>query len=487
MEQLLREALSARASQISAHDLRPAAPPNRRVRRLRPVYVAAVPLFGLAAALAFSVLGFKGDSVANRNDAPPAATLTATPSPTFTPSASPSAPTPSTSTSTSPSATTEPADDGEDDGSTVPPAAGTRSGTPTTATVGGKATPYTFRSLKFQVPAGWTVVPPAADSTTLCVLSPGAPSTGSSSSPPSASASAGVANWHPGLCAPYGVSLTSYNTPVEVEQAVWPTLADMDSDSAFIRNPECPAWANPHPMSDDERAGSHATTGVQSADIVAGRAIYKVQQQVTCNAKDSYTSQLWALPKDQVFVLANGLKADYQAGLVSILDTLDLSGRQAPVLKAHQNDIVVTFEGLSVGQQVSNSGTSVPFSVTWKNTSQTKYASVQPVVFAEGYAGNAADALGKTAGTLEFQDGDTWKTLDLGMLGGADDYLARRVNAAFPLAPGQSKTVNYRMKLTTKDGAGVLPITARSLLPYDGTGEMTVVGEKTIPVRVAAK
>ena len=49
-ERLLREAMNARTSLITAHDLRPAAPPRTRVRRLRPVYAVTVPLLGLAAA-----------------------------------------------------------------------------------------------------------------------------------------------------------------------------------------------------------------------------------------------------------------------------------------------------------------------------------------------------------------------------------------------------------------------------------------------------
>ena len=101
-ERLLREALAARADLISVQDLRPGEPPSRRVRRLRPVYIAAVPLFGLAAATAFALLGFHGDPVAKRDDGPPAASMSASPSPSVSPSVSPSA---TPTISPSPSAT----------------------------------------------------------------------------------------------------------------------------------------------------------------------------------------------------------------------------------------------------------------------------------------------------------------------------------------------------------------------------------------------
>ncbi|MFC8448449.1 hypothetical protein [Kitasatospora sp. NPDC057223] len=89
-ERLLREALTARAGQISAHDLRSAEPPSGQVRRLRPLYIAAVPLFGLAAVTAFALLGFHGDPVAKRDEGPPAASMSADPSPSAAVTSSPS-------------------------------------------------------------------------------------------------------------------------------------------------------------------------------------------------------------------------------------------------------------------------------------------------------------------------------------------------------------------------------------------------------------
>ncbi|MFD0259234.1 hypothetical protein ACFRKE_29000 [Kitasatospora indigofera] len=451
MERLLREALEARAGQISAHDLRPAAPPSRRVRRLRPVYVAAVPLFGLAAALAVSVLGFRGDSAAQRHDAPPAATVPAGPSPSAqepTAAASPSASTTSTVSPLAPP-------DGVAASSTMTPGSGA-------------AVPYNFRGVKFRIPNGWTVPEQDASSSTLCVLSPGAP------------AGAGAKD-----CAPYGVSLTAYNTAAEVQGAGWPTMGSLDSDAGWSAQPNCPVWGNPHAIGKGDSL-KPADTGVRTKDIVASKTISKTQWQVSCNSRESFTAQLWGLADDQVFVAAVGLKPEYQADLVSILDTLDLSGRPAPALKAHQNDIAITVEGLNPGQSIPNDGTTVQVSVTYRNTTQANCPSVQPLFFAEWYAGSPGTVVPITNGSLERLDGTAWKPLGLGV-GGGMDYATQGKDAAFPLAPGQSRTVKYRFKLTRDDAAGVLPMTAQAVLPYDGNGELTVIGQKSTPVRVVVK
>ncbi|MFC8448450.1 hypothetical protein [Kitasatospora sp. NPDC057223] len=447
-ERLLRAALGARAEQISGHDLRPAHPPSLRTRRLRPVYVVAVPLLGLAAATAFALLGPHTSPQAGREKAPPAATLTAVPSPAASEAPSPG-PSPTGSSTVTEATPQAPPED-------VP-------ASPTSAPTGNRPVPYDFRGVRFQVPAGWTVVAPDPASTTLCVLSPGAPAAADTAA-----------------CVPYGVVLAVYNTPDEVEHALWPTMADLSSDLGWSHQPYCPVWGNPHPpgAGDAYRA---AGSPVETRDIVAGRAVHKTQWQGSCDGKETFTSQMWGLRTDQVLVAANGLKPGYQAALVSILDTLDLSGRPAPLLEPHRNDVDITVDGLGVGQQVSNDGAAVSFSVTYRNTSQSAYPAVRAVLYAEGYAG-VSGAPPITEGTLERRDGAGWTPLTLGTgaapLPGSD--------LVFRLAPGQSRTVEYRMRLTARDGAGVLPVTARAQLPSDGQGER-VLGEKSIPVRVVVK
>ncbi|MFG3051262.1 hypothetical protein ACGFZP_09975 [Kitasatospora sp. NPDC048239] len=470
MEQLLREAMSARASSITAHDLRPAEPPNRRVRRLRPVYLAAVPMFALAAALAFGLLNFRADTVADQDRSPnPAATLSASPSPTAEPTPGPTA-SPSAEPTAGPSPTAGPtaATTGDPGAPVAPTSSGSTSPTASSTTTSplSPATPHTFRGVKFQIPAGWRLAAddaPGRDA--ICLLAPGAPQSAKF-----------------GDCAPYGAQLTSYNTAEEVEHGNWPSIGALESESGWGAQPYCPIWGNPHTVGAADQLKTVGTP-VRTRDIVAGRAVRKTQWQASCNAKESFTAQLWGLPNDQVFLSAIGLKPELQAGLVSILDTMDLSGRQAPVLKPNQSDIAITFEGLTTGQQVVNNGPAVSFSVTFKNSSQSTYASVQPLVYTEEYAGTPADVVPINEGRLERLDGTVWKPLPIAP-GGGMDYATLGKDASFPLAPGQSRTVKYRMTLAGANGAGVMPVTAKATLPYDGTKELVVIGERSIPVRV---
>ncbi|MEU6234288.1 hypothetical protein [Kitasatospora sp. NPDC047058] len=452
MERLLREAMNARAAQITPHSLRPAGPPSSRVRRLKPVYLTAVPLLGLAAAMAFGVLGFRGDTVADRNETPPpAATTSATPSPT-------PADTPTATATAVPSATTSPsatADPDEDEAGTPAGAPGTPSAPAGSTAPQSAATPYTFRGVKFRIPAGWRLAPQDT-ANTLCVLAPGAPQSATA-----------------GHCAPYGAELVVYNTADEAEHAQWPTPSALESDSGWTTQPYCPVWGNPHVPAAGEVVKNTAAP-VRTRDIVAGRAVRKTQWLAACG-QDAFTAQLWGLTSDQVYLSAVGLKPEHQAALVSILDTMDLGGRQAPAPAGVLTDVAVTVDGLTTGQQVPSDGSPVAFSVTFKNTGRTGYADVQPQVVAEAYGGSQP----AVHGTMERQDGATWTTLDI-----APPSVGKPARGpGFALAPGQSVTVKYRMKLTGQDGAGVMPVTADALVIPD-EGVPTVLGTRTVPVRV---
>ncbi|MFE6744636.1 hypothetical protein ACFVGM_02150 [Kitasatospora purpeofusca] len=82
MERLLREALAARATRITAQDLRPADPPKGPRNRRRPAYLVGLPLMGLAAAMIVGVLTVPGDILADKGDDAPAATMSDGPAPT---------------------------------------------------------------------------------------------------------------------------------------------------------------------------------------------------------------------------------------------------------------------------------------------------------------------------------------------------------------------------------------------------------------------
>lgn len=100
LEDVLREALAARAATISAGDLRPAQPPSstgvQRRHRLRPA--AATAVVGLAAAVAAAVFLMLGTDERPRDPsvvpAGPSISPTGDPSPTASPGRKTSAPVP---------------------------------------------------------------------------------------------------------------------------------------------------------------------------------------------------------------------------------------------------------------------------------------------------------------------------------------------------------------------------------------------------------
>ncbi|MFG2841625.1 hypothetical protein ACGF12_00390 [Kitasatospora sp. NPDC048296] len=464
-ERLLREAMNARASMVNAHDLRPAAPPKGRIRRLRPVYLTTAPILALAASLAIGVLAIHGDPVAKQDvPPPPAASITTSPSPTATPTPTD---TPSPTPTPTPTDTGTPTGDAETD---VPLADATPSSAPPAT---GSASSYTLRGVKFKVPAGWKAVPVSPDR--VCVLSPGAPTDPQQ-------------NWEPARCEPYGVLVVAYNSPDDVGSGAWPTTADLASDGGWGHQPNCPIWGRPY-----FPANGYSSVGapVRTKPTVAGKTIDKTQWNVGCNAGDTFTAQLWGMSSDLVFVVANGLKGDYQAGLATIVNSLDVSGHKVPSptstpTAATGKDIAVNIDadGLGAGQQVSTNGTPVTFTVTYRNTGQKTYEQIQPLVYTKEYSGTPpSPVLLMNAGKLERQDAGSWSQIPLSV-GGGMDYAMVNKAAYFRLAPGESRKVTYRISLDPADGPGEMPLVAQAALPYPSTAPLTVLGEVSQVVRV---
>ncbi|MFI6154172.1 hypothetical protein ACIBCA_15965 [Kitasatospora sp. NPDC051170] len=431
-ERLLREAMNARTSLITAHDLRPATPPSTRIRRLRPVYLVTVPLLGLAAAAAIGVVTLKGSPVADHRTPPPAATTSASPTPVPSPTMTPT-PTPTQT------ATETPAGSPETD------APETTDPTPT-------GTPYTHRGVKLTIPAGWRAVSVNPEAYDLCLLSPGAPKGATARD-----------------CQPYGVILSVFDE----DSYIWPTTGDLDVVGGWGHQPYCPVWGNPHvPVEGEVDFGS---APVKSTPTVSGRAARKSQWQASCGGV-TFKSQVWALPKDQVFVSAVGLKADYQEDLQAIVDSLDVSGHSA----VYSDAVSVALTGLKPGQKVVNDGTPVEFAATFKNTGTKKVTGAKAVVFSNGYPGVPTGT--PMPGTLERKDGADWKSLDLK---GLQAYTSLDTGVPVDLDPGQSITVNYRLKLTPQNGPGTFPLTARLAIPFQGS--FTVPGDTVVSFQVVAK
>ncbi|MFE7592759.1 hypothetical protein ACFU6K_25455 [Kitasatospora sp. NPDC057512] len=459
-ERLLREAMTARASLVTAASLRPAAPPKNRIRRLRPVYAVTVPL-GLAAAMALGVLTFHGEPVAQDEVPPPAATLTTSPSPTPEPTGDPS-PTAAPTDPGTPAGTAE---------TEVPLADGTpTSATSAPGTASGAASSSSLRGVKFKVPAGWKAVPVSADR--VCVLSPGAPTEPQQ-------------GWAPARCEPYGVLVVAYNSPDELAGGAWPTTDDLVADSGWGHQPNCPIWGRPY---FPDNGYSSVGAPVRTKSTVAGKTIDKTQWNVTCKPGDAFTAQLWGMGLDQVFVVANGLKSDYQPGLTAIVNSLDVSGHKSPSLTPSDKgakDIAITVDGgIGAGQKVSTNGTPVTFSVTYRNTGQKTYDKLQPLVYTKEYDGTPpSEMVTMNKGRLERQDGGAWREIPLA-IGGGMDYAMVGQQAQFSLAPGESRTVTYRMSLDKLDGPGTMPVSLQATLPYDGSAPLTSLKEVIVPVTV---
>ncbi|MFJ8040366.1 hypothetical protein ACIRBX_07640 [Kitasatospora sp. NPDC096147] len=434
-EQLLRAALAARADQVTAQGLRPADPPTKRMRRIRPFHVVTtIAMFGLAASLVVGLLTTRTETVADAN---PAATLSQSPFPSLTPTDSPS-PTDTPTPSPSPSATPT--------GDVLPGGEPSPSGAASATTSQPPSTPpptfKDFQKIKVLVPAGWTVG--KSDTNKLCLRTPDVPVT-------------------VGECLPNGVFITAWNVGDELN---WPLEADADSDSGWAHQPICFA---------PEKAGTMPTAqrliGAPERSLlkIGSRYVNKVRWRVACDATTQFTAQMWSFHKEQVFVNANGLPAKYQADLESIVAGLDVSGRSDP---RHTTDVKVTFGESTVTQEGDTRV--VTFPVTWANVSSTAYASIEPVV--AGRQPADSDAMAKQPnGTLERKDGEQWKQLPMLRVGGGMDYASTGKDAAFPLAPGKSRTVTYRMKLTNVSDLQSIQMVGGAYLPTAG-GEFKTVG-----------
>ncbi|MBV2152942.1 hypothetical protein [Kitasatospora sp. SUK 42] len=127
--------------------------------------------------------------------------------------------------------------------------------------------------------------------------------------------------------------------------------------------------------------------------------------------------------------------------------------------------IAITFDGLNEGRQIQV-GDQVSFSVTWKNNDATGTRSVAPVVATQQYEGAPCQqALAMAQGTLERKDASGWKAMPSLSQGGGMDYAGTGDDAAFTLAAGESRTVEYRMLLDAGNQPGRLAVEADAVLP----------------------
>ncbi|MFE5580277.1 hypothetical protein [Kitasatospora sp. NPDC056531] len=133
---------------------------------------------------------------------------------------------------------------------------------------------------------------------------------------------------------------------------------------------------------------------------------------------------------------------------------------------ASAGGIGITFDGLSEGRRIQV-GDKVSFSVTWKNNDSTGSRQVAPVVATQPFEGaQCYQTLAMAKGTLERKDASGWKALPTLSQGGGMDYAGTGDDAAFTLAAGESRTVEYRMVLDAGNQPGQLAVEADAVVPH---------------------
>ncbi|GAA1964794.1 hypothetical protein [Kitasatospora viridis] len=444
IERLLREALTARAEQVGVHDLRPAEPPSRKVRRLRAVYATVLPL-GLAAALAIGYLGFNGHNVADHVNPGPAASVGTSHSPE--PKASPSTdPSPSASAPASQPAGEPPAGSLSSGAASTSPGAG---GSPSSAPVTLGAT-QSFRGVTFRLPTGWTTSNMGPLSPQECLVVPNGPT-----GPPTG-------------CP---LALTVYSTAGEVSQATYPTAGELTSSDGWAHQPECDAPNNPHLVDPNGNSDTQTLTSFDHSQVtVAGQPATRSTWGLKCSSGEAFTTRMWGLTGQQVFLRVTGLSPQYEAGLQAVLGSLDASG----VLQPQQtNPVGFTLYGFGPNQSLHANGAKTPFSVTVGNNGSQPLVDVIPQV-----------NVGQQNGTLEEQlDDGSW--ISVGM-SSATVGPVQNV-PGFPLDPGKSKTVNYRISLApSATPVTQLTLTEMAWLKFTPEGSLSMLGTGTVNLPVAA-
>ncbi|MFJ9839164.1 hypothetical protein ACIRYZ_01635 [Kitasatospora sp. NPDC101155] len=133
---------------------------------------------------------------------------------------------------------------------------------------------------------------------------------------------------------------------------------------------------------------------------------------------------------------------------------------------APSGGIGIAFSGLSEGRKIQV-GDRVSFSVTWKNNDSSGSRQVAPVVATQEFEGaQCYQMLSMAKGTLERKDASGWKALPSLSQGGGMDYAGTGDDAAFTLAAGESRTVEYRMVLDAGNQPGKLAVEADAVVPH---------------------
>ncbi|MER5637796.1 hypothetical protein ABT095_12650 [Kitasatospora sp. NPDC002227] len=287
------------------------------------------------------------------------------------------------------------------------------------------STLYSFRGISLKLPPGWTAAP-GQQSDEVCLLAPHQTD-------------------RKGRCSPYGVRLITHRSPAEQQKELWPSKEALaGDDNGWADERDCPVWGAPdggwvYDYSDFHLVGSP----VRRTGKVGGKEEADTTWQVSCNAKASYTARMWGLDNYRVFLLASGLKEDYQQDVQSILSSMDFTGFDVPPNRpAAPGDAKVTIDQVTPRPSDGSGLRYVEFRVTMTDVIGGGY----------GPLGLQVGAPVGSVAQVDWYNGRSWQRVDSSALVAG---VASREWQAHDLAPGQSVTVKYRLELMPDQGADI--------------------------------
>ncbi|WP_439676037.1 hypothetical protein [Embleya sp. MST-111070] len=309
VEDLLRAAMAARADTVTAHQLRPPAPPHADGAAHSRWKTIGLPLSAvLLAAAAFGGVSLVGAPTTNRSTplqsrvpTPPPTEFT-TPSPAMT-SAPPTnvAATDVLEANGTPESSTAESEDTRPDNrpTTRPPSSKPASTAPGSST---KPKSDDVSAVKFRTPPSWRIV--REDARHECVLADPA---------------------YTGDCLGHGAWVNV--KPVPDVSGSWPYEGAVDKDDGGLTQPLC--MRNGIPAAPPAYGELTMRLTTKSTVTVAGHPAKYRSWTVTCANSGSYDIRLWWLVDQGVYIHTTGLPADSDIA-DRVVASLDLSGYKPP-------------------------------------------------------------------------------------------------------------------------------------------------------------
>lgn len=200
------------------------------------------------------------------------------------------------------------------------------------------------------------------------------------------------------------------------------------------------------------------------AGTAAGQPAGSPSPAVTASATSSATATATATTGQESAAPSTPAAAPTVASTAASTAPSGITPVSAGTEPAADKSVTVRFDGLAEGNRLPAGGQTA-FSVTWTNATGHRLAAVAPVVAAQPFVGARCQVVeGTLSGTMQRKDGDVWTDVPLSQ-GLGMDYATTGDKAAFALAPGASRTVQYRIQLSTDNGPAPLTVEADAYVP----------------------